>query len=172
MNVQFLNPFVEAAVEVLQAETKIQMKRGALLLEKGPYKSDDITVVIGLVGHVEGTVFYSMSVATAKSLASRMLGEPVETFDSLAQSGIAELGNVVTGRASIKLAEAGYESTISPPTVLEGFGTIISTLEFPRLVVPLDGDAGKIVIHLALRENSRNEQSSAELPVPSAPTLK
>jgi chemotaxis protein CheX len=172
MNVQFLNPFVEAAVEVLQAETKQKMTRGPLLLEKGPYKSDDITVVIGLVGHVEGTVFYSMSVSTAKALASRMLGEPVEAFDSLAQSGIAELGNVVTGRASVKLAEAGYESTISPPTVLEGFGTLISTLEFPRLVVPLEGECGKIVIHLALRENSNADASAAELPVPSAPTLK
>jgi len=172
MNVQFLNPFVEAAVEVLQAETKLKMTRGPLLLEKGPYKSDDITVVIGLVGRVEGTVFYSMSLNTAKSLASTMLGEPLETFDSLAQSGIAELGNVVTGRASVKLAEAGFESTISPPTVLEGFGTLISTLEFPRLVVPLDGDAGKIVIHLALRENNRADASAAEMPTPSAPAIK
>jgi CheY-specific phosphatase CheX len=33
----------------------------------------------------------------------------------LAQSGIAELANVITGRASVKLSQAGYEATISPP---------------------------------------------------------
>lgn len=115
MNVKFLNPFVESAFEVLKAETGFNLRRGDLGLEKGVYVTEDLTVILSLVGQVEGTVFYSMSQPTALALVSPMMGSNVEMLDQLAQSAIAELGNVITGRASVKLAQAGYESVISPP---------------------------------------------------------
>jgi chemotaxis protein CheX len=159
MNVKILNPFVEAAYEVLQAETGFRMSRGELTLQSDPYRTDDVTVIISLIGKVEGNVFYSMDLGTARNLVSDIMGEPLEQFDMLAQSGIAELGNVITGQASIKLAQSGLESTISPPTLLLGKGATISTLDYARLVVPLKGECGTVVIHLALREgNDENAQ--------------
>jgi chemotaxis protein CheX len=171
MNVHFLNPFVEAAVEVLQAEAGLAATRGELALEKQPYQTDDVTVVLSLVGQVEGTVFYSLAQATALSLASRILGEVLPAFDNIAQSGIAELGNVITGRASIKLAQAGYQANISPPTLMCGRGSFLSTLDYSRLVVPLLLDCGPLVIHLALRAGTRRAVPTAELPVPARPSL-
>jgi chemotaxis protein CheX len=155
MNVKFLNPFIEAAYEVLRAETHLELKRGDLNLEKEPYITDDVTVIVSLVGQVEGNVFYSMNEAMALDLATRILGEPINEFNTLAQSGTAELGNVITGRASVKLSEAGFESNISPPTLLRGAGAVISTLDYARLVVPLICPSGKLVIHLALREGRK-----------------
>ena len=152
MNVRFLNPFVEAAFEVLQADANVRMERGQIGLEKETYVTDDVTVILSLVGKVEGNVFYSMNEATALELASRILGEPLDVFDSLAQSGIAEIGNVITGRASVKLSQAGYEANISPPSLLQGKNAVISTLDYARLVVPLHGECGTVTIHLALRE--------------------
>jgi chemotaxis protein CheX len=171
MNVKFLNPFVEAASEVIQIETGINLLRGDLGLEKTPYLTNDITVIIALVGMVNGNVLYSLSKETAIALAGRMLGEKLEAFDNLAQSGIAELGNVITGRASIKLASSGYESTISPPTLVVGRGIMISTLDRPRLVVPFQSDYGPIVIHLALREGSTTMIPTASIPVPNRPEI-
>ncbi len=171
MNVKFLNPFVEAAHEVLQRETGINITRGELGLEKNAYLTDDVTVIISLVGRVEGTVFYAMSQDTGIARASRILGEPLEALNALAQSGIAELGNVITGRASVKLSEAGYESTISPPTMLLGKGATISTLDFARLVVPLNSECGAVVIHLALREGANRGLTAAALSVPARPAV-
>jgi chemotaxis protein CheX len=165
MNVKFLNPFVESAFEVLQAEAGVQSTRGDLGLEKEPYITEDVTVIISLVGRVDGNVFYSMTQQTAIQLVSRVMGEPLEKFDVLAQSGIAELGNVITGRASVKLAAAGYEATISPPTLLLGKGATISTLDFPRLIVPMIGEWGQITIHLALREGTNQSFSAGSNPV-------
>jgi chemotaxis protein CheX len=165
MNVKFLNPFIEAATEVLQVETQLNLARGELTLEKEPYCTDDVTVIISLVGRVEGNVFYSMSDSTARKLASRILGENLTEFNNLAQSGIAELGNVITGRASVKLSTAGYESTISPPTLLSGRGATISTLDYARLVVPLEAEDVRIVIHLALREGISRSFNAGETPV-------
>lgn len=155
MNVHFLNPFIEAAYEVLLTETRYTFKRGDLHLEKEPYMTNDVTVILSLIGEVWGSVFYGMSEKTALALASQMMGENLPNFDSLAQSGVAELGNVITGRAGVKLAAAGFEATISPPTLLRGNGASISTLDFTRLVVPLSAECGSIDIHLALREKAK-----------------
>jgi len=170
MNVKFLNPFVEAAYEVLLAETGIQMARGELTLDKAAYATDEVTVIISLVGRVEGNVFYALTEQMAVVLASRILGEQLQGFTTLAQSGVAELGNVITGRASVKLAEAGFDSTISPPALLLGKGAIISTLDMARLVVPLDCDFGSVRIHLALREGA-NRGTTAQLATPARPRL-
>jgi chemotaxis protein CheX len=170
MNVKFLNPFVEAACEVLRAEAGVEITRGDLALAKQPYVTSDVTVLLSIVGRVEGTVFYGMPQATAIELVRRMLGEDLGEFNSLAQSGVAELGNVITGSASVKLAEAGFETTISPPTLLVGRGATISTLDFARLVVPLDIGCGVVVIHLALREGVlRGGATAASLAVPARP---
>ena len=51
MNVKFLNPFVEAAHEVLQIETGYSMVRGELRLEKSLYVTDDVTVIIAIISY-------------------------------------------------------------------------------------------------------------------------
>lgn len=171
MNVKFLNPFVEAAYEVLVQETGADIVRGDLSLQNTHYVTDDVTVIIALVGAVQGNVFYSMTQETAIHLASRMLCEKLTDLDTLAQSGIAELGNVITGRASMKLADAGFEATISPPSLLLGKGASISTLDFPRIIVPLKTNEGELLIHLALRQGTKTDLKTSQIPIPSSPTL-
>ncbi|HVP21199.1 MAG TPA: chemotaxis protein CheX [Anaerolineaceae bacterium] len=171
MNVKFLNPFIEAAIEVIFKETGFHFQRGDLHLEKSAYISDDTTVIISLVGGVIGNVFYSMNEQSAVRLVSKMLGEPITQFNNLAQSGIAELGNVITGSASVKLSNAGFETTISPPTLLYGKGATISTLDYPRLVVPFSSDDIFFVVHLALREGNSLGQTTATLAVPERPNV-
>ena len=104
MNVKFLNPFVEAAYEVLQVETGIKMARGELTLDKAPYATDEVTVIISLVGRVEGNVFYALTERMAVVLASRILGDELDGFTTLAQSGVAELGKEETMKV-VDLAE-------------------------------------------------------------------
>jgi chemotaxis protein CheX len=169
--VKFLSPFVDAAFEVLRIEAGVQMSRGDLTLEKEPYISEDVTVILSLVGDVVGNVFFGMNTHLALVLVSNVIGEQITEFSGLAQSGIAELGNVITGQASIKLSDSGYQSTISPPTLLCGRGAIISTLDYPRIVVPLRCEWGLFNIHLALRDSLHKNTNTAQIPVPAAPNI-
>jgi chemotaxis protein CheX len=164
-NVKFLNPFVEAANEVLQAEARVSVTRGALSLHKSALTTDEVTVLISLVGQVQGVVLYSLSVRTGLALISRMMNQAFTEFDNLAQSGVAELGNVITGRASVKLSEAGVTSTLSPPTLIQGRGVSLSTLDFARIVVPLACEVGEITVHLALRESPPDGRNTNFVPV-------
>ncbi len=152
MRAEFINPFVAAAFHVLQAETGEQPVKGELRLEETHYTTMDITVIIGVVGKVSGSVLFGFSERTAKQLVSSMLGQTVAVFDSLAESAIGELGNMITGRASGLLEQAGYACTISPPTLVIGRGTIISTNPIRRLCIPVATRFGEVQISVALRE--------------------
>ena len=172
VNVKFMNPFVEAAVEVLKAEVQLVPQRGSLSLTKSALTTNDITVLISLVGQVQGVVMYGMSIDTGLELVSRMMGQVFKEFDNLAQSGVAEMGNVITGRATVKLYEGGFSAMISPPTLIQGRDVTISTLDFARIIVPLVTEAGEIVIHLALRESPTGQQDNnfVDLTIPPSST--
>ncbi len=169
MNVKFLNPFIEAAYETLLTDAKTEIRRGKLSLKNDAFVTEDVTVILSLVGQVEGLVFYSMNVRTALNLSSAMLGEQLEAFNELAQSGIAELGNVITGVASVKMADAGFESNISPPALLLGQGSRISTMDFGRIIVPLQCELGQVNIHLAVREGHARGVASSNFMIPNRP---
>ena len=154
MSVNFLNPFLNAAASVLAAEIGAQVNRGAVTLETNSLTPQDVTVLLSIVGDIRGVVMYSMDIGMALAMVSLMLGEKQEEFDDLAQSGIAEMGNVITGVVTTYLAEAGYHCSISVPTLVIGRGTTLSTLDFKRVVIPLSTEMGHMTIHIALREDS------------------
>ena len=151
MKVEFVNPFLEAASEVLDAELGGEALRGTLRLHKTAVTTDEVTAVVGVTGTLQGLVLYSMSQATALAIVSRVMRQDFEEFDALAQSGIGELGNVITGRASVLLAEAGYPSNITPPALVIGKGTMITTLDLIRLVLPLETDFGPLEVQVVLK---------------------
>ena len=159
MNVKFVNPFVMAASEVLRSEIQADVRRGELKLQRSSLTGNEVTALLTLVGQVEGVVMYGMSMEMALAFVSKMLGQPVEELNELAQSGIGELGNVITGRASMLLAAEGFSATISVPTLIVGANVQISTLDFQRLVVPLITPYGTLEIHLALRERRNGSKS-------------
>lgn len=152
MNVRFLNPFIDAIFYVLNAELGLKAERGELQLQRANCTTQEVTVLISLVGDVQGVVLYGLDQTTSLNIVGAILGQPFEEFDELAQSGVGELGNMITGQASKKLAEAGYQTNISPPTLITGENVEVSTLDFQRLVVPVTTELGSITIHLALRD--------------------
>ena len=151
MKVEFVNPFIEAACEVLESELGGEAQRGEVRLQKSAITTDEVTALVGVTGTVSGLVLYSMSLATAVALASRMMGQEFQEVDALAQSGIGELGNVITGRAGVLLSEAGYPSNITPPALVVGRGTMVTTLDLNRLVFTLQTEVGDLEVQLVLR---------------------
>ena len=151
MKVEFVNPFIQAATEVLESELGGEAQRGALRLQKSAFTTDEVTALVGVTGKVSGMVMYSMSQATALGIVSRVMGREFDDFDDLAQSGIGELGNVITGRAGVLLSQAGFPSNITPPALVVGKGTMVTTLDLNRLVFPLETDVGSLEVQIVLK---------------------
>ncbi|MDD2430604.1 MAG: chemotaxis protein CheX [Firmicutes bacterium] len=151
MKTEFVTPFMVAATEVLKAEVQAQISRGKLNVRKVAATAQEVTIMVGVTGDVMGAVFYGMPNKTACQIASAMLGQRLPIFDKMVESGIAELGNVITGRASMGLEQAGYRCRLTPPTIISGQGVIISTLEINQLVIPIKTQYGDFEIGVALR---------------------
>jgi len=152
MRVQLVNCYVAAAADVLSKETGNAVTRGTLALQATPYTSEDVTAMVGVSGDLGGSFYLSMSEQTAVALVSLMLGQDEAEFDELAQSGIAELANVIAGTAGVSLYDQSISTSISPPLLLVGAGAKLSSVEIQRLVVPLATSCGTVHVHVALRE--------------------
>jgi chemotaxis protein CheX len=152
MKVEFINPFVGAAFSVLESLLGQKVTKGQLAMRPSVFTSQQCNIITGVTGRIEGQVLYGMSLTTADKIASHMIGQPIRTFDQLAASAIAELGNMITGHAMARLAEAGYDCDITPPTIMRGTNVKITTLNIPALVIPVCLEYGEIEMTISLRE--------------------
>jgi chemotaxis protein CheX len=109
MNAKLVSAFIDATVEVLSMETGAPVTRGQVTMAESQYATDDVNVHLAIMGRLDGAVLYAMSREAALKIVSGMIGQEMTVLDDLAQSGVAELGNVTTGRASTILAEMGYQ---------------------------------------------------------------
>jgi chemotaxis protein CheX len=153
MKVQYVSPFAQAAVSVFDALIGVKPERGELSARPQLFTTHQINIVCGITGPIEGMVVYGMSMITADKIASRMIGAPVVTFDQLAASAIAELGNMISGHSTTLLSSQGYTCDITPPTIVRGTNISISTLDIPALAIPLElPDIGRFEISVSLKE--------------------
>ena len=112
MDAKFLSAFLQSAVEVITTEVGGTVERGQVTLERTSYATNDVNVILTVVGRLRGVVIYGMPQTTALNIVSQIIGQPVEELDELAESGIAEAGNVITGRASTILS-SGHPMNLS-----------------------------------------------------------
>lgn len=155
MKVEFINPFVGAAYDVLKKVTQTEAAKGELALANSPIHGNEVNVVIGVTGDLAGQIILCMSQATALAFATKMLMNlATETLNELAKSAICELGNMILGNAVTDLSDKGYFCTLTPPTLFIGKDVVVSTQILRFLVVPLETEYGAIAINIALQEKS------------------
>ena len=153
MRVDLIQPYLQEARDVISKEMGETVTPGRVALKKPPATTQEVSVLIGVAGQIQGVVMLMMSTDTALKVVGRMTGEVYQQMDDLAQSAIAEMANVISGRAGIRLAADGHETTISPPTVLLGAGGgTISTLNIPIFAIPLETPFGTIDLEVAMKE--------------------
>ena len=152
MNVEYINPFIEASQQVFSMMTGINPELGTVHLKNSPYAGDSVAVIVGLTGKIRGQVIISLSVDTAKSVSSIMMGGiPVIEFDDFAKSAISELGNMIMGNTATILFSRGIGIEITPPSLLMGEKITISSSNMKTICVPLDlGEGRKVSIDISL----------------------
>lgn len=151
LDAELINPFIRAIQNVLQKETKSRVLRTSKpFLTSGGELAREITSVIGLIGEISGVFLISVSAEYAFSFFREVVGVEATEIDEVVLSGIAELSNTIAGQAAIALEEIGLSMDISPPLLIKGKGASLSTLELPRVAVPLKTDLGDLVMEVAV----------------------
>ncbi len=152
MRVEYINPFVEAAYNILNEVLGNDVKRGDLYLKSTSMPVMGVAALVGLAGDVEGRVLFDMTIDTAMKIASKMNDEELPAFDELAKATITELANLITAQAVTKLHDLGFRFDLTPPTLFTGEKMEISDHEVEALIVPMETKQGKLEINVAIRE--------------------
>jgi chemotaxis protein CheX len=139
MDVRKIEPFLSAMNSVMPGLGFQQVKRGRLSVsDSNKIASLGVMVVIGLTQQIRGNIAYNMTEDSAKRIASKMMmGMPVESLDAMAESAIAELGNMLAANAAMILEQQGTRLEISPPTVITGQSFASSVTDAKRLNIEM-----------------------------------
>ncbi len=154
MRVEYINPFVEAAFNVLKEVLETEIERGELYLKSTSQPVLGVAAIVGLAGDVEGRVLFDMSKDTALAIASAMNGEELGELDELGKATITELANMITAQAVTKLYELGFKFDLTPPAIITGDNMEVTDTEVEALIVPVTLPQGKMEINVAIRERA------------------
>jgi chemotaxis protein CheX len=155
MRVEYINPFVESAFNVLKEVLNSDVKRGEIYLKPTTMAIMGVAALVGLAGDVEGRVLFDMTKATALAVSGAMNGEKFTALDDLAKATIQELANMITAQAVTKLHDLGFKFDLTPPALFTGDNMEVSSNlgEVEALIVPMElGSNGKIEVNVAIRE--------------------
>jgi Predicted inhibitor of MCP methylation, homolog of CheC len=146
MNIEYINPFIEASQTVLKQIANIDAKLGKVYLKESPYSSESIVILVGLTGKIRGQAMFTMKKSLAMNIASIMMfGMPVTDFDEISKSAISELTNMILGNAATLLYNRGTHVDITPPSLLMGDNMQISSSKMKTVCVPLILDNNEVI---------------------------
>jgi len=138
MNVEYINPFIEASQMVLKQIANLDTTLGKIFIKTSPYESDSVAIIIGITGKIRGQVIFIMNTKLAMKIASSMMcGMPVTELDEISKSAISELTNVILGNTATILYNRGVGIEITPPSLLIGESMQISTNRLKTVCIPL-----------------------------------
>lgn len=154
INVEFINPFIEATKNVFKTMVGIDVERDKLYLKEDHKMFGDISGVMGLSGAATGSVVISLPSSLALTVVGSMLGEAAGTeITPDTCDAVGELINMISGQAKASLTKTKYHFQISIPTVVQGKGHEVTHKKgTPNIVVLFktsDGDAFAIQVCLS-----------------------
>lgn len=153
LDLNFVNPFILAAVEVLQIQCGVKVEGGKPFLKgREPTPPTPIAGVIGLTSdQFKGAISLKFEEKVYLHVMTNMLGEECTQITNENQDGAAELLNMVYGSAKTQLNAKGYSLQRALPTVVRGSDLQTSvTGATPTIVIPLKADQGFILIEISV----------------------
>lgn len=151
MRVEFIAPFVDATIKILNETLSVQAERGGISLKKSMAASDCFSVSFGLSGDVEGTVLFDIPEKTAFEFSAIMNCSPIEIMQPIVRDTLAELMNMIMGRTVTLLNEKGFRFNLTPPAIYWGNGIKPDSIDIETMVVPVDTVHGDFNISVAMR---------------------
>ena len=154
MNVEFINPFLQAIINVLKTMAKFEVKPGNPFIKTHEVASGDVSGIIGMASpQAKGTLAVTFTESVILEITNRMLGEELKEIDDTVIDMVGEITNMVTGGAKMQLSEKGYRFEMALPTVISGKGHVVHhKSKSPIISVPFTTEAGDFFIEICFEE--------------------
>lgn len=167
MKAEHVNAFLVPAIGVIKKMARVDVKLGKITrverTEEG-HLDHDISIIIGVKGHLSGSFILSSGAGVARALSGLIMRTPPEEItDTDLSDIISELANTIVGNATGSLYDIGVRSGITPPTVILGsavsfrFDSGMDTIRIPLLM-----EIGEMLLTVSLtRPAGGNEKEGA-----------
>ncbi len=153
MNIEMINPFVSATLNVLSTMAGIEAKKGTIYIKQDDKMIYDISGVIGIVGKMSGFVAISFPESLALKIVSGFIGEDKTEMSRDVIDAIGEFVNMIAGSAKRVFADKGQKYEIGIPNVITGKGHIINRPSNVVCVgVTFEVDGEMFVVEVAVKE--------------------
>lgn len=123
LNVDFINPFIQASLEVLEVMCMTKAEKDFLFVKEDSSSLGDITGLIPISSpkHV-GSMAISFPKEVYLKLVSEMLGEEFTEINDENSDGVGELCNQIFGNAKAALNKQDIFLDMTIPSVIRGAG--------------------------------------------------
>jgi len=144
---EYINPFMDATVNVIKTMAMLEPVPGKPYLKKGQKAVGDISGIIGLTGAEKGSVVISFSTPAICAVVGGMLGETYTDLVDDVRDAVGELTNMISGDARRKLAEIGVTFEAGLPSIIVGENHEIEAMtKGPVIVMPFTLDGNTFVV--------------------------
>jgi len=149
MDLTFVNPFIEATIDVLETMASTKAVAGKPYLKGNKVAAGDVSAVIGLTGKSNGTLSVTFTEACILPIVSNMLGEDVGEMNGSVHDAVGETTNMIAGLARRKLDDLGRPLRAAIPTVVCGKNhTITHMTDYPVVAIPFSTTSGDFTIEV------------------------
>ena len=143
MDVKYINPFLEATINVLKTMAFVEVRPSKPYLKKDQVATGDVSGIIGLTGAATGSLSVTFNFSLVQNIMSNMLGEEVTEVTNDVRDAVGELTNMISGDARRLLQQQGLSLSAAIPTIVAGHNhTIKHVVQGPIIVIPFTADGG------------------------------
>ena len=146
MQLEMVNPFVEASYDTIHEFIQEELKRSDITLLDKDSIVKGVAIRISFKNKKDSAVIVNMDEKVATEVVSKLMGEEISDWDEVAISALAEVGNLLSGRAVTKLEAEDVELDIDPPEVIFTKDSGEFALSDESMNVILDTSLGQIQV--------------------------
>ncbi|MCF1426517.1 MAG: chemotaxis protein CheX [Shewanella sp.] len=154
MNVQFINPFLDAFLNVVSTMATVNLTPSKPMLKHDEIAKGDISGVIGMVGEqTRGSLSLTFEKRLALKVMQNMLGEAPDEINEDVTDMVGELTNMVSGGAKRVLGGQGFEFDMATPIVVTGKEHAISHVgRGKKIIIPFNSMHGRAFVEICFEE--------------------
>jgi len=153
VDAKIINPFLEAAVNVLKTMAMVEAKPGKPFLKKDSKAFGDVSGIIGITGDAQGSMSISFEAPAICAVVANLFGNEVKEVNDEVKDAVGEMTNMICGDARRRLEGQGVSLQAGTPTVVAGKDHSVTHINTgPMLAVPFSTPNGRFVVEVAFND--------------------
>ncbi len=153
LEAKIINPFLEAASNVLQTMAMIKATPGKPFIKKDGTAMGEVTGIIGITGDHTGSLSISFSKSCIATVVTNLFGTTVTEVNDEVCDAVGELTNMISGDARRRLEAQEVMLQGGTPTIVSGKEHSVTHIhDGPYLAVPFETPSGQFTVEIAFNK--------------------